>query len=56
VIFDTVAGITASDFIKKLEKHGILAVTFGPQTVRFVTHLDITEEMMERVLTVLPKL
>jgi threonine aldolase len=56
VIFDTVAGITASDFIKKLEKHGILAVTFGPQTVRFVTHLDITEEMMERVLAVLPKL
>jgi threonine aldolase len=56
VIFDTVAGITASDFIKKLEKYGILAVTFGPQTVRFVTHLDITEEMMERVLTVLPKL
>jgi threonine aldolase len=56
VIFDTIPGITASDFIKKLEKHGILAVTFGPQTVRFVTHLDITEEMMEQVLAVLPTL
>lgn len=56
VIFDLIEGITANDFIEKLAKHGILAAPFGPQTVRFVTHLDVTEEMMEEVLAVLPKL
>ncbi len=56
VIFDVVAEVTAGQFVEKLKEHGILAVTFGPQTVRFVTHLDITEAMMEKVFEVLPRL
>lgn len=56
VIFDTIPGITANAFIEKLKTNGILAAPFGAQTVRFVTHLDVTDEMMERVLAVLPTL
>lgn len=56
VIFDVVPEITAAQFVEKLKGHGILAVTFGPQTVRFVTHLDLTEIMIERVLETLKKL
>ncbi|NJN77175.1 MAG: aminotransferase class I/II-fold pyridoxal phosphate-dependent enzyme [Saprospiraceae bacterium] len=54
VIFDLINGITANDFIEKLNQHGILAAPFGAQTVRFVTHLDITNEMMDKVLATLP--
>ncbi len=40
-------------FLQLLEEKGILAVGFGPQTIRFVTHLDFTEEMLEDVAGVL---
>jgi len=53
VIFDLKAPLLANAFIEKLEQHGILAVAFGPATVRFVTHLDFTEEMLERTVEVL---
>ncbi len=50
VIFDVKAPETAATFLEKLEKQGIQASPFGPQTVRFVTHLDYTDEMHEKVL------
>lgn len=56
VIFDLAGERTAADFLTKLQEQGIQAVPFGPQTVRFTTHLDFTEEMLEYVLEVLPRL
>lgn len=56
LIFDVKPPLTAEIFLRKLEKHGIRAAPFGPQTVRFVTHLDVDEAMIERVLSVLPSL
>ena len=56
VIFDLIPEITASEYIATLEQHGILAVPFGPQTVRFTTHLDLTEDMINTVINVLPEL
>jgi len=56
VIFDLSPEITAAEYITELEKHGILAVPFGPQTVRFTTHLDLTDKMIEQVLEILPKI
>lgn len=56
VIFDLSPEITAAEYIAELEKHGILAVPFGPQTVRFTTHLDLTDDMIEQVLEILPKI
>ena len=53
LIFDVKPPRTAASFLEELAAHGIDAVPFGPQTVRFVTHLDVTEQMIERVIEVL---
>lgn len=53
VIFDLKKPFTAESFLATLKAKDILAVPFGPQTVRFVTHLDVTEEMIERTIGVL---
>jgi threonine aldolase len=55
VIFDLKHPFTSEFMLKKLESLGVLAVAFGPETIRFVFHLDITEEMMEELFRVLPK-
>ena len=56
LIFDLADPLTAASFLEKLEAKGIKAVAFGPRTVRFVTHLDVTEEMIETVARALPAL
>lgn len=56
VIFDLSPEITAAEYIEELERYGILAVPFGPQTVRLTTHLDLTDEMIEQILEILPKI
>ncbi len=53
IIFKLNDKYTDTRFLKMLEKRGILAVGFGPQTIRFVTHLDFTEEMLDTVVGVL---
>jgi threonine aldolase len=53
VIFDLAPPLTAADFLKKFEENGVMATAFGPATVRFVTHLDFTEEMLGRVVEVI---
>ena len=55
VIFDVKSPFTSASFLSKLENKGILAAPFGPQTVRFCTHLDISSEMLERTMEVLQK-
>lgn len=50
LIFDLKAPWTAESFLAELAKKGIMASPFGPQTVRFVTHLDLSEEMIEKVI------
>ncbi|RDV16653.1 aminotransferase class I/II-fold pyridoxal phosphate-dependent enzyme [Pontibacter diazotrophicus] len=40
-------------FVDSLAKEGIRASSFGPQMIRFVTHLDVTEEMLQHTLQVL---
>lgn len=53
VIFDVHPPFTADSFLAALAKENIKAAPFGPQTVRFVSHLDFTEKMLERTLEVL---
>jgi threonine aldolase len=53
VIFDLKKPFTAESFLATLKAKDILAVPFGPQTVRFVTHLDVTEEMIDRTIEAL---
>jgi len=56
LIFDVKAPYTADSFLEVLKEKGIAAVPFGPQTVRFVTHLDVSADMVERVVGVLRSL
>lgn len=50
VIFDLKIKNSAEEFLNRLKAHGILASAFGPSTIRFVLHLDISPEMHEKVL------
>lgn len=53
VIFDLKPEKSAEGLLKELAAFDIKAVPFGPQTVRFVTHLDFTEAMLEKTIKVL---
>jgi threonine aldolase len=53
VIFDVKKPTTADMFLKKLESKGVKAAAFGPQTIRFVTHLHITSNMIDELEGVL---
>jgi threonine aldolase len=46
LIFDLSAKMTSEDFAKKLLEKNIKVVGFGKHTVRMVTHLDFTEDML----------
>jgi len=56
LIFDVNAPYTAASYLQALLQQGIKASAFGPQTLRFVTHLDVTEAMLEKVLAVIRNL
>jgi len=56
VIFTLVPEVSTHTFLQKLKEEGILAIEFGPQQIRFVTHLDYTNEMAEQTLKVLKNL
>ncbi len=47
VIFRLNNKILSSDYVQKLDEKGIKAATFGKHLVRFVTHLDFTDEHLE---------
>ncbi len=53
VFFDVAAPMTAALFLEQLAAKGIKATSFGPQTLRFVTHLDYSDQMHQEVLAVL---
>lgn len=45
VLLDTAeTSLTAATFAERLNQHGVGVTVFGDETVRFVTHRDITEE------------
>ncbi|PTX14948.1 L-threonine aldolase [Pontibacter mucosus] len=56
VIFKLNDRMQDAAFVQALAKQNILASSFGPQMIRFVTHLDITEEMHQHLLQALQAL
>ncbi len=56
LIFDLREDLYAEGFLKRLEEKGVLASAFGPQKIRFVTHLDVSEENIDTVKSVLKEL
>ena len=53
VIFDLKAPLTPAVFLDYLSQNGVKATAFGPQTIRFVTHLDVTAEMVGKAVEVI---
>jgi threonine aldolase len=53
IIFNLNEKISPEKFVKQLFDNGIKAVGFGKQAIRFVTHLDFTDEMLEKTISVL---
>lgn len=55
LIFDLKAPHTPATFLEYLVNNGVIASAFGPQTIRFVTHLDVTPAMIDHTIEVLRK-
>jgi threonine aldolase len=56
VIFDLKPGMNAEQFIAKAASKGIKVAAFGKQTIRMVTHLDFTDEMLNVLLNELKRI
>jgi len=56
LIFDIEDSRDVPAFLQQLDAHGIKAVQFGPQSIRFVLHLDVKESMVDKVIKVLRQL
>jgi len=56
VIFKLAPPLTANGFAARLAEHRIKAVAIRQQTMRFVTHLDFNDDMLERLARLLPQL
>jgi threonine aldolase len=55
VIFQTPSAQANNDLLDYLKENNILAAAFGKDKIRFVTHLDFTDDMLEKLLEVLDK-
>jgi len=53
VIFDLKSPSTPAVFLDYLGENGVKASAFGPQTIRMVTHLDVTTAMIGQAIAVL---
>ena len=56
IIFELQKGISESAFVQKLDDNGIKIIGMGSGKLRIVTHLDYTNVMHEKFLSVLRKL
>jgi len=50
VLFDVAKDLKAENIVKQLEQKGILCNTTSAQTIRFVTHLDISPSMVDQTI------
>lgn len=53
IIFRLRDEFDAAGFVQQLKAHEILAVPIGKNQVRMVTHLDVDDEMLQKVINVL---
>lgn len=53
VVFTLVPALNPSEYLKKLRSQGLLAVSFGGQAIRLVTHLDLQEEDIDKAIEIL---
>ncbi len=53
IIFTLKDPMTSQEFVVKLAEKGVKGIGFGKKMVRFVTHLDFDDEMLEKTLNTL---
>ncbi len=56
IVITELADRSETFFLEQLEKHGILAVTFGKNLVRFVTHLEFDDNQLSEFEQALSKI
>jgi threonine aldolase len=56
IVLFSLKGMSREDFLARLAAQQIKAITFGTDGIRMVTHLDFTDEMLERLLKALKEL
>lgn len=56
VVFQLKPGIGTARFLEALRAQGVLGAAFGTDLVRFVTHLDVDDQAIRRVITILQDL
>ena len=55
IIYFRVRSQPAADFVEKLYHAGVSVIATGPDIIRAVTHLDITEQQIDRAITIFEK-
>lgn len=53
IIFEVKEPFTAASFCEHLKKRDVLAMAIAPNQVRIVTHLDVTSNMVDQLLTII---
>jgi threonine aldolase len=56
LIFSVQAPFTAASLVDKLARFGIRSIAISPEHIRFVFHLDVTAQMVQRLVTVIAEL
>ncbi len=56
VIFNLQGGLTAESFIQQASNLNLKVAAFGKQTIRMVTHLDFTSDMLNELKGILTKI
>jgi threonine aldolase len=56
LVFETLPPYTPVSFTEYLAKNDVLAFAISPTQVRMVTHLDITDEMVDKLLSIIEKM
>jgi threonine aldolase len=46
----------ARQLVDQLREHGVLAMPFGPQSIRMVTHLDLSSSQIDRACEVIERI
>lgn len=55
IIFEVQAPFSATQLVDRLKEENILAFAISPVQVRMITHLDITEQMVEKTIETINK-
>lgn len=55
LIFRVKPPLSAAAVVQEFDKHGLKAIAFDKQSIRFVTHLGFTDDMLDRTIGILKK-